>query len=69
MIARSLLKIDQGCQNFIGKLVSILIGEKLIMKFINSGEKKFYHFLLVQYFRMWAILVAVGIPLVIIIIF
>ena len=52
MIARSLPKIDQGCQNFIGKLVSILIEEKLIMKFINSGEKKFYHFLLVQYFRM-----------------
>ena len=69
MIAKSYPKIDQDYQNFIDKLVLILIEEKLIMKFINNGAKKFYRFLLVPYFQMWVISVAVGIHLVIIIIF
>jgi|LauGreDrversion4_2_1035121.scaffolds.fasta_scaffold235974_1 hypothetical protein len=69
MIAKSYPKIDQDYQNFIDKLVLILIEEKLIMKFINNGGKKFYHFLLVLYFQTLAISVAVGILLVITIIF
>jgi hypothetical protein len=69
MIAKSYPKIDQDFQNFIGKLVLILIEEKLIMKFTNNGAKKFCRFLLVLYFQMSAISVAVGILLVITIIF